>query len=190
MDQAIKGKDVCTRVFKIIIEYIRETKGDEALVDDVLNRISLSKEDYQNANHWESREQLLALFDIVKEMFNDKDILFSIGQKSIDFKKVGLLLSILRPMSGPEKLYNLVPQYDKKFMRYSQFKIIHSGDHFITYQMLFSEGYSLLKEDVDLIKGVLSALPTIWGYDFAEITEIETHYEERRTVIRCDWKEQ
>ncbi|MFP4424551.1 MAG: hypothetical protein ACLFP2_04975 [Candidatus Woesearchaeota archaeon] len=190
MDLAIKGKEVCTRVFKIIIEYIRETKGDETLVDDILNRISLSKDDYKNANHWESREQLLTLFDIVKGMFDEKDILFYIGQKSIDFKKVGLLLSILRPMSGPAKLYNLVPQYDKKFIRYSKFKIIHNGDNFVTYQMQFSEGYSLLKEDVDFIKGVLSCLPTIWGYDLAEITEIETHYEERRTVIRCDWKEQ
>ncbi|MGM5487388.1 MAG: hypothetical protein ACQESG_00400 [Nanobdellota archaeon] len=108
----------------------------------------------------------------------------------MDFKKIGLLLSIVRPMSGPEKLYQLVPQYDKKFVRYTTFKIIHSGDCFVTFQLSFQEGYSLLKEDLDLISGMLSAIPTIWGFEFAEVTQIESHFDERWAILRCDWIEQ
>ena len=171
-------------VTKSVIDYVEE--NDPSLVEPLLNDlgpelsgVSNIKSFLSDPNNWISSELLILLYDRVKKLFRNEDVVFHIGFDSVAKRRMGyaqrILLSAFRGYVRAPRRYALtLKRLQTLNDRFNRTKRVHINELRKDGAVVRLEWFTdipIARDFCLMNRGVYTAVPVVWNEPPCELDE-------------------
>ena len=177
---------------KAVIDYVEERDPSlvEPLLKDLdpeLTGIGELKDFLCDPNNWVSSTVLIRLYERVRKLFNDDDVVFNIGFESVAKQRLGyiqrvFLLAIRKythGLYGYARSLKRLQSINDKFNRTKRVQIVDLRRDGAIVRLEWFKGIPMTRDFCLMNRGVYAALPVVWGDPPCDV-------EERKCLFRGD----
>ncbi len=161
-------KEISCRTTNAIIRYVKERLGSSA---SLLQGLPYSESFFTDTNNWISHELLRELHHKLHNLFEEPDILFHVGQSTNRLSSLGIINFLVRLFATPQRVYNQVPKFNGYFNRIIDIRVLETTPSSAYVEFTYRHPRYHLKDNCDYGKGILAAIPDIWGIGHVRISE-------------------
>lgn len=163
-------REISCRVTRTLILYVQQMNGS---VGDLLHGLVLDETYLMDPNNWVSHALLQVLYARMMDMLGDKNAVYRMNLEGVRLKPLGLLDWIGRLLGNPRLIYTQAPKYNRLLKANGDVYIREAGDSWVLLEDRYHDGAQKTRLDCDYTRGVLAAIPTVFGMPMAEVEEIE-----------------
>lgn len=146
---------------------------------------------YDDSN-WISYEVYQSIWEICKEMTNDKKFVYHCGKEFFRFNKGGII-TLGKYLGTPQRLYKNIPKFVNKYNNQINLRVKEVLNNRATlvlslkplFWKRFKSKNHLVKNGCDLLKGIFEGVPTLFDYPAAESVDLKCVAMGHRS---CEWK--
>lgn len=172
MDNPINFRDdkreISCRTINTIIKYVQEQGKD---LENLLEGLPYDEVYLTDTNNWVSRELTEEIFQRLRVMFDDDEILYKVALASERLRTLGFLDYVTRLMSDPNFIIKQAPALNKYFNKTDEIQIVKFSPSGATVRYSAKPEYTLTLSDCYYTKGILAVIPNIWEVGPAKIWE-------------------
>jgi HD-GYP domain-containing protein (c-di-GMP phosphodiesterase class II) len=162
---------------RAIIEYVRRHRPDR--IDELLSSLpgpiaALPRlDDYLcNENNWVPSSLVVQLFENARRITGNAEVAFAIGFESITHRDLGYAQRLFVMLfSSPQRLLNQVQNLNSKLNNTKIAELIYNQARTAKLRWHWREGVKSSQDVCSYNRGIYSAIPTLWGYAPATVTE-------------------
>ncbi|MDH6237853.1 sensor domain-containing phosphodiesterase [Cryobacterium sp. CG_9.6] len=154
----------------LLLGYVRQHGGDEA-VREVWERgqVGLTIEQMQAHPTWIGYDSRIRLFEATTAVLNDPHAMFELGATASTGEAPPVLVELLTAFATPGAVYRRLPRMVPKFTTTSTMQILESDVSAMSFRYRLHEGYEHSRLDCDYARGLLAAVPTLFGLGRATV---------------------
>lgn len=160
--------EISCRTINTIIKYVQQ-QGKDA--DALIEGLPFDEKYLTDTNNWISRQLTDEIYRRLKIMFDDDEITYKVGLASEKLRTLGFLDYITRLMGDPGFIIKKTPILNRYFNRTEEIEVLEYAASRATVKYYSKPGYVMNADDCHYTKGILAALPHIWGVGSAKIWE-------------------
>jgi signal transduction histidine kinase len=163
-------KEISCRVTRTLLTYVREMNG---YLGGLLDGLDLDESYLIDTNNWVSHAFLHVLYARMMDILGDKNAVYKMNLAGTRLHPLGLLDWIARLLGNPRLIYMQAPKYNRLLKANGDVFIHASGDSWVLLEDRYHDSGQKTRLDCDYTRGVLAAIPTIYGMPMADVEEIE-----------------
>jgi len=181
---------ISNRNIKIISTYVESLLGDTGALLEGLpfpkDRYASAKECFTDEDEWTTFEIFREVFRRGRQLVGDPDFYFNCGSSTATLHSWGRFGYFEKLFSGPSDGIRRLPFFNKNFNDTKDIDLIEAP----TYDKKLRKIRAVIKikshEDHDInrdyigdpyLRGIISAIPTLWGLPRASVTQIMNEYD-------------
>jgi len=161
-------REVSCRVTNSVIKYI-ESIGYNT--DSIIEGLPYAYEHLTDPFNWVTNAARETICQRTAKLLSNEAIMFQVGLATPKLNPLGGIEHILRLLGSPKLVYRAIPKYVAFFDKTFKFKITLTNNNKATVSMSLPDDYELSKHSCYYAKGILAAIPTLWGLPPAEVHE-------------------
>jgi PAS domain S-box-containing protein len=164
-------KEISCRVTRTLLMYVQEKHN--GTLGNLLDGFPLDADYLSDTNNWVSHTLLQVLYQRMIDLLGDNNAVYHMTLASERFQSLGILDRIARLIGSPKLIYAHAPKYNR-FLKLNGSVFIHEiGDSWVVLEDRYHDSDQKTRFDCDYTRGVLAAIPTVFGLPIAEIEEIK-----------------
>ncbi|MFC1621316.1 HD-GYP domain-containing protein [Candidatus Omnitrophota bacterium] len=156
------------RVINTLIKYAESQKKDAT---PLFAGLPCDKEYLTDTNNWVPSRVADIIFDRMRQMFDDDEIVYKAASASVELHSLGFLDYTARLMGDPRFVIKQAPILNRYFNRTEKIEVVRYGLAGATVRYSSKARYKITLHDCCYAKGTLACLPQIWGIGTAKIEE-------------------
>jgi len=161
-------KEISCRTTNAIIRYVRERLGSAT---SLLQGLPYSESFLTDTNNWVSYELLRELHQKLHQLFEEPDILYYVGQSTNRLSSLGIINFLVRLFATPQMVYNQAVKFNGYFNRIIDIRVLETTPSSADVEFIYRSTRYHHKDNCDYGKGILAAIPDIWGIGHVRIDE-------------------
>jgi len=161
-------KEISCKITNTMILYILEQKGS---LGTFLDGLDIGKEYLTDQNNWISHELLQILYQRMISILEDKDAVYKMAFASVRLRSTGYLDHMVRLVGNPLLVYTFTPRYNKILKKIGDFNLIKKGKSWVLVEDRYHDSDQKSPYDCEYTRGVLAAVPTLFGMLPAKVEE-------------------
>ena len=163
-------KEISCRVTRTLLMYVQE--NNNGTLGNLLDGLPLDADYLSDTNNWVSHQLLQVLYRRMIDLLEDNNAVYHMTLASERFQSLGILDRIVRLLGSPKLIYAQAPKYNR-FLKLNGSVFIHDiGDSWVFLEDRYHDSAQKTRLDCDYTRGVLAAIPTVFGFPIAEVEEI------------------
>ena len=175
---------ICNRNIKIIATYLINKLGHyDTLFDEIpypSDRYASPDEFFLNEDEWTTFDNFKIIFRKAREMSKEDYFYFNCGASVIHFQSWGRFENLIKIFMCPNDFFRKLPFFNKNFSDTKEFEIVIPPGYDKKLKTWRTVIKVLYHDDIDVQfdyisdpyrRGMVSALPTIWGLEPAQIKQ-------------------
>jgi len=170
-DNKTVAQEINCKIIRTVIDYAREHGGDRAVERIVELGGGDSLERLTDENHWISHDAEKAIFRALADIVGDARAAERAGSWGVNNGSFGALETFVRALLRPANVYGRIPYVATRIAKVGRMVLADSRDGFARMEYRYFDGFESIQEICDNRKGMLAAIPEIWGLPQAEVTE-------------------
>ena len=163
-------REISCRITRTLILYVRETNGS---LGTLLDGLDLDEEYLMDTNNWVSHAFLHILYARMIEILGDKNAVYKMNLAGQRYQPLGVLDRIARLLGNPKLIFSQGTKYNKLLKANGDVVIHDSGDSWVLLEDRYHDSSQKTRLDCDYNRGMLAAIPTIFGMPPAKVEEIK-----------------
>ena len=156
------------RCINTLIKYAESQKKDAT---PLFTGLPCDKEYLTDTNNWIPSRVADVIFDRMRQMFNDDEIVYKAASASVELRSLGFLDYTARLMGDPKFVIKQAPILNRYFNRTEKIEVVKYSLAGATVRYSSKAKYKVTMDDCYYAKGTLACLPKIWGIGAAKVEE-------------------
>ena len=186
---------ISNRNIKIIAAYTKSKTGTLSLLFEGLTypepQYSCAEEYFLNEDEWTTFENFEKIFRRAKKLVGEPYFYFNCGASSARFGSWGRFHYFLKVFASPDDGFKRLPYFNKNFNDTKEINLIHPPKYDshtkkmqVILQVIFHQDFDPNRDYFGdpYLRGILSAIPTLWGLAPAWITQPLNPYDPVRLL--------
>ena len=188
---ATEARETSGATTGLLLAYVRQQAG-EAAVEETLRHAGVpwTADELSRPARWVSYETRIRLFAAATEVLADPRTMFRVGREALaNGVNPGVVL-LVRAIGSLRQVYRQLPRAVAKFSTTSTMEIVESGPASATIRLKLHDGFEHSRLDCDYVRGLLGAVPVVFGLPEARVRHDECESEGHPAcVYRVTWEE-
>ncbi len=164
-------REISCRVTRTLLMYMREQNSGS--LGPLVEGLDLNEQYLLDTNNWVSHAFLHVLYHRMIAILGDENSVYKFALASGRLGSLGLLDGIARLLGNPKLLYSQAPRYNKLLKLNGDVYVRELSGSSAVIEDRYHDSAQKTRYDCDYTRGVLTAMPTIFGLPPAFVEEIE-----------------
>jgi PAS domain S-box-containing protein len=168
---------------KAVIDYVEERNPTliGPLLEDLcpeLEGVADVKEFLTDSNNWISSDLLIRLYDRVKELFGNEDVVFDIGFESVGKRRLGYIQRVLfSAFRNHGHTLKRIQSLNDKFNRNKRVELAELNRDGAVVRLQWFKDIPMTRDFCLMNRGVYTAVPVVWNEPPLQLEERKCYFE-------------
>ena len=164
------NREISCRITKTLLLYVRENHSGS--LGSLLDGLDLDEAYLSDVNQWVPHAFLQVLYRRMIDILHDENAVYKMALASDRFRSMEILDRIGRLLGNPGLIYAHAPEYNRLLKRNGDVQVLERGDSWVLLEDRYHFGAQKTRYDCDYTRGILTAIPTVFGLPFADVEEL------------------
>lgn len=166
------SQEVSCKIIRTVLDYARAQGGDRA-VERIVEEAAVSVETLSDENAWIDHAAEKRIFRALDEILGEKNAAYKCGEYGIRVGSFGALETFIRALLRPKNVYGRVPYIANRLAKVGTMSIAALTRKTARVQYRYDEPFESIVEICENRRGMLAAIPVVWGLPPATVDERE-----------------